>query len=123
MRSDRQVPARHAAARSISDPTGTLRARRSTRYRCVVFSLAGELDSRTAPWLTAQLLHACAQPSGDALVVVLRHLTFFGAAGLRCLNEVAVSAGEHDVRVSLWDAPPFIRRVLLAGDLHASVMV
>ncbi|GAA0225503.1 STAS domain-containing protein [Cryptosporangium japonicum] len=118
----RTLPAT-AAARAISDPTGTLHVRKGTRYRCMVFSLAGEVDARTAPWLTAELLTACRERSGDALVLVLRHLSFFGAAGLQCLNTVAEVAGRHDVHVSIWDPPPFARRVLRAGHLHPSVLV
>lgn len=117
----RTLPAR--ADRTISDPTGTLRARLGTQYRCMVFSLEGEVDSRTAPWLAEQLLTACRERSGDALVLVLRHVSFFGAAGLQCLNTVAEVAGRQDVCVSIWDPPPFARRVLRAGDLHPSVLV
>ncbi|EXG81854.1 STAS domain-containing protein [Cryptosporangium arvum] len=112
-----------AAERAVSDPTGTLRARLSSQYRCMVFVLEGEIDARTAPWLTEQLLGACRERTGDALVLVLRHLSFFGAAGLQCLNTVAETAARRDVRVSLWDPPPFARRVLRAGDLHPSVLV
>ncbi|MFG1926991.1 STAS domain-containing protein [Cryptosporangium sp. NPDC048952] len=98
-------------------------ARLGTRYRCMLYALEGDVDARTAPWLTDQLLGACRDQSGDALVLNLRHLSFFGAAGLQCLNTVAEVAQVLDIHVSIWDPPPFARRVLRAGDLHPSVLV
>lgn len=123
MYSDRRTLPHRPILHTISDPSGTLHVRRGIRYRCMVFSLEGDVDARTTPWLTDQLLSACDEQSGDALVLVLRHLSFFGSAGLQCVNTVAEACRRHDVRVSIWDPPPFARRVLRAGDLHPSILI
>src|SRR5947209_7712039 len=69
-----------------------LRVRRTVKYRCARFTLRGVVDMATAPWLGDMLVEASVDPAVDVVVVDLAAVTFFGAAGLRCLNQAASRA-------------------------------
>jgi anti-anti-sigma factor len=107
----------------LSCRTGELAVRWTVGYRCARLALRGLVDDTTAPWLTELLVAAGADPAVDVVVVDLAAVTFFGAAGLHCFNHAADRAAGQRARISVWDPPPFIRRVLTTGGLDPSILL
>ncbi|MFI5952627.1 STAS domain-containing protein [Cryptosporangium sp. NPDC051539] len=102
---------------------GVLAVRRTLRYRCARFVMRGAVDAENAEWLADLLVRPGTDPSIDVITVDLSAVTFFGAAGLRCLNRAAGHASAHGRWFSVWDPPPFVRRVLEAGGVTPALSV
>jgi anti-anti-sigma factor len=100
-----------------------LTARRTTGYGCTRVALQGSVDETTAPWLAELLQRSGQERSVEILVLDVRGVTFFSSAGLNCLEQVGSRAEQQRTRISIWDPPPFLRRVLKAGGLASSILI
>jgi anti-anti-sigma factor len=109
--------------KSMHDRCSELTVHRAVHYRCARFTLRGAVDNPAASWLAELLVGAGTDPAIDVVAVDLSEVTFFGATGLNCLNRAAGQAAAHRTRISVWDPPPFIRRVLTTGGLDPSIFV
>jgi anti-anti-sigma factor len=96
---------------------------RVVAYRSVRLALSGVVDARSARRLAELLAQACHDPQVDAVVLDLEDVTYFGAAGLGCVNQAAELGLGLGIRLSVWHPRPFLRRVLTAGGLHPSVLI
>ncbi|MFG1928858.1 STAS domain-containing protein [Cryptosporangium sp. NPDC048952] len=95
---DPTVPAAPYTETFGPDGPNGLSAVRTRSGACLVVYLDGVLDTVTAPGLTALLGHACVARDVDAVVIDVRGVTFFGTAGLTCLDAAARAAAGREPR-------------------------
>ncbi|TQS41947.1 STAS domain-containing protein [Cryptosporangium phraense] len=100
-----------------------LSVRRTLRYHCARFVVRGAIENRNAEWLSDVLVRPCTDPAIDVISVDLAGVTFFGAGGLHSLNRAAERASERGRWFSVWDPPPFVRRVLDAGGVTSAMLI
>jgi len=77
----------------------------------LVVTIAGRLDTGTAPLFDAQLAPLLAQPHPHILLD-LGGVTYISSAGLRSILQLVKHAAAHSGRVGLFGAPPHIMEVV-----------
>jgi len=90
-------------------------------------TLAGRLDSETAPLLDRELDQVLARPALERVVFDLRDLEYLSSAGIRCFIRARKSIEPRGGKLAVVNAQPAVRKVLdivkaiPPGGLFASV--
>jgi anti-sigma B factor antagonist len=114
---DPDPPARTALDTTVTRP----------RARAALLTVAGEVDTLTAPALSEALTELLADPDDRVLVLDLTAVTYLASSGLAVLVKAVRQAAQRKVRLRMVTPPPPVRRPLsVTGsgslfDMHESV--